>query len=102
MEISVINQTGKEEKKLPLNSAQWSVPLSNYNLSLVNRYYLNNQRQGTKKTKKKGEVSGGGKKPWKQKGTGRARSGSTRNPQFVGGGVVFGPTGQENYSLSIN
>ena len=61
-----------------------------------------NQRQGTKKTKNKGEVSGGGIKPWRQKGTGRARSGSIRNPQFRGGGVVFGPQGEENYSLDIN
>jgi ribosomal protein L4 len=63
---------------------------------------LANQRQGTKKTKTKGEVAGGGAKPWRQKGTGRARSGSIRNPQFRGGGVVFGPTGKENYSLDIN
>jgi large subunit ribosomal protein L4 len=59
-------------------------------------------RQATSKTKKRDEVSGGGKKPWRQKGTGRARAGSTRSPLWVGGGIVFGPTGDQNYKLSQN
>lgn len=61
-----------------------------------------NQRTAGAKTKKRGEVSGGGKKPWRQKGTGRARVGSSRSPIWRGGGVVFGPTGNQNYKLSVN
>lgn len=97
-----IGHQSKVIDKVSLNSAIWEVPLSKWNVSLANRYYLAQQRQGTKKTKNKGEVSGGGIKPWRQKGTGRARSGSIRNPHFRGGGVAFGPTGKENYSLDIN
>ena len=65
-QIDVINQKGEVVNNFQLNSEIWSVPLSRYNISLSNRYYLANQRQGTKKTKKKGEVSGGGIKPWRQ------------------------------------
>lgn len=61
-----------------------------------------NQRQATAKTKVRHEVSGGGKKPWRQKGTGRARAGSSRSPVWVGGGTVFGPVGNQNYTLSQN
>lgn len=64
--------------------------------------YLANGRQNLAVTKTRGEISGGGKKPWKQKGTGRARFGSSRNPIWRGGGIVFGPTGNENYTKSIN
>lgn len=64
--------------------------------------YQANMRQATAKTKKRDEVSGGGKKPWRQKGTGRARAGSSRSPIWVGGGVVFGPTGDQNYTLKQN
>ncbi len=64
--------------------------------------YQANRRQATAKTKNRAEVKGGGRKPWKQKGTGRARAGSNRSPIWVGGGVVFGPTGQQNYSLAMN
>lgn len=101
-QIEIINNKGKVVSNVSSNSTLWQTPLSPKNISLSNRSYLANQRQGTKKTKRKGEVSGGGIKPWRQKGTGRARSGSIRNPQFRGGGVVFGPTGEENYSLSVN
>jgi large subunit ribosomal protein L4 len=66
------------------------------------RVVLANGRHSTAKTKKRGEVSGGGKKPWRQKGTGRARAGSSRSPIWRGGGVVFGPTGVQNHSLSMN
>ncbi|MDR1670114.1 MAG: 50S ribosomal protein L4 [Spiroplasmataceae bacterium] len=101
-QIEIINCKREVVSTISTNSALWQSPLSPQNISLSNRHYLANQRQGTKKTKKKGEVSGGGIKPWRQKGTGRARSGSIRNPQFRGGGVVFGPTGEENYSLNAN
>jgi large subunit ribosomal protein L4 len=101
-QIEIINNKGKVVKNITPNSDLWQTPISPKNVSLSNRCYLANQRQGTKKTKQKGEVSGGGIKPWRQKGTGRARSGSIRNPQFRGGGVVFGPTGEENYSLNVN
>lgn len=100
--VDIINQRGEIVSNFSLNPGIWQVPFSAWNISLANRYYLANQRQGTKKTKSKGEVSGGGKKPWKQKGTGRARQGSIRAPQFRGGGTVFGPQGEENYSLRIN
>ncbi|WNE39977.1 MAG: 50S ribosomal protein L4 [Mycoplasmataceae bacterium] len=101
-QIEIINHKGEVVSNVSSNSILWQTPLSPKNISLSNRSYLANQRQGTKKTKRKGEVSGGGIKPWRQKGTGRARSGSIRNPQFRGGGVVFGPTGEENYSLNVN
>ena len=64
--------------------------------------YQANMRQATAKTKVRSEVSGGGKKPWRQKGTGRARAGSSRSPIWVGGGTVFGPDGRQNYKLSMN
>jgi large subunit ribosomal protein L4 len=102
MEINIINQEGEVVNNFCPNPAIWQTPLSHWNISLLQRYYLANQRQGTKKTKNKGEVSGGGKKPWRQKGTGRARQGSIRAPQWRGGGVVFGPHGVENHSLGIN
>src|SRR5574344_1241729 len=70
-----------------------------YNAVLV---YRSNTRQGTAKTKKRHEVSGGGKKPWRQKGTGRARAGSIRSPLWVHGGIVFGPTGEQNFSIRQN
>lgn len=94
MSINIIN--------LPSDSVIWKAPYSAPAVSLAVRSYLANSRQATSKTKTKSEVSGGGRKPWKQKGTGRARSGSIRNPQFRGGGVAFGPTGKENYHCQVN
>jgi large subunit ribosomal protein L4 len=96
-QIKVINQDN-----LPLNPTVWQVPLSHLNISLANRYYLANQRQGTKKVKSRGEVRGSTRKIYRQKGTGGARHGHRYAPQFRGGGVAFGPTGKENYSLNIN
>jgi large subunit ribosomal protein L4 len=80
----------------------WKAPYSAPAVSLAVRSYLTNSRQATSKTKSKDEVSGGGKKPWRQKGTGRARQGSIRSPQFRGGGIVFGPSGKENYHCQVN
>jgi len=94
MSINIIN--------LPSDSVIWKASYSAPAVSLAVRSYLINSRQATSKTKTKGEVSGGGRKPWKQKGTGRARSGSIRNPQNRGGGVVFGPNGKENYHCQVN
>lgn len=71
-------------------------------LKLAYDSYLANARLASATTKQRGEVSGGGKKPWKQKGTGRARFGSSRNPIWRGGGIAFGPTGEENYTKSMN
>lgn len=81
----------------------FSVEVTNHQL-LKEAYlaYLANQRTNNAKVKSRGEVSGGGKKPWRQKGTGRARFGSTRNPIWRKGGVAFGPTGNENYSIKLN
>lgn len=78
------------------------VPENHELLKLAYTAYLANGRENLAVTKKRGEVSGGGKKPWKQKGTGRARFGSTRNPIWRGGGIAFGPTGEENYTKRIN
>jgi len=101
-QVGVINCQGKIVNKISLNPAIWEVPLSKWNISLANRYYLANQRQGTKKVKTRGEVKGSTRKIYRQKGTGGARHGHRYAPQFVGGGVAFGPTGEENYSLDIN
>ncbi|HJQ07922.1 MAG TPA: 50S ribosomal protein L4 [Candidatus Saccharimonadales bacterium] len=78
------------------------VPQNHELLKLAYTAYLANGRDNLAQTKTRGLVSGGGKKPWKQKGTGRARFGSTRNPIWRGGGIVFGPTGEENYSVKVN
>ena len=92
MEISVIDSEGKVKGKRELNNPLCSAPLKNsFVLHEVVRAYLANQRKGTHSTLTRTEVSGGGKKPWKQKHTGRARSGSTRSPLWRGGGIIFGP-----------
>lgn len=79
-----------------------AMPENHELLKLAYTAYLANGRDNLAQTKTRGLVSGGGKKPWKQKGTGRARFGSTRNPIWRGGGVAFGPTGEENYSIKVN
>src|SRR5882757_6002067 len=86
-----------------LDKAVFGVEVKNHEL-LKQAYvtYLANGRENLAVTKTRGLVSGGGKKPWKQKGTGRARFGSTRNPIWRGGGIAFGPTGNENYSIKVN
>ena len=90
-----------ESTKLPKDIFAVEVP-SHELLKLAYDSYLANARLASATTKQRGEVSGGGKKPWKQKGTGRARFGSTRNPIWRGGGVVFGPRGNENYTKKLS
>lgn len=86
-----------------LDAAVFAVMPENHELlKLTYNAYLANGRDNLAQTKTRGLVSGGGKKPWKQKGTGRARFGSTRNPIWRGGGIAFGPTGNENYSVKVN
>ncbi len=96
-----VKKTVKEEKKMKLNPKVWDIP---YNADLVAQViyvYNSNERKGTATVKSRGDVSGGGKKPWKQKGTGRARHGSSRSPIWVGGGVAFA-SNDRNYSRKIN
>ena len=99
--IDVYNLDRKKVSELTLPDAVFGVEVKDHLLYSVVRYQLAKRRQGTHKTKVRSEVSGGGKKPWKQKGTGRARQGSTRSPQWRGGGVVFGPT-PRSYAFKLN
>ncbi len=101
MKISVKNIKGETVKDLELNSNVWNIEVNDDALKKMIRLQLDSMRQGTKKTKTRSEVSGGGRKPWKQKGTGRARQGSTRATQWRGGGIAFGVNPQ-NYSFKIN
>ncbi len=90
-------------QKTTLPKEIFAVEVKNHELlKLAYNAYLANARTSAARTKTRGEVSGGGKKPWKQKGTGRARFGSSRNPIWRGGGIVFGPRGNENYSLKVS
>ena len=89
--VSVYNTDGKEVGTIELNDAVFGVELNEHLVHMAVVAQLANKRQGTQKAKTRSEVSGGGRKPWRQKGTGRARSGSTRSPLWVGGGTVFGP-----------
>jgi len=96
MKVDLYNQQGEKLKtRVTLNAAVFGVKPNEPLLAQYVRVYLANQRQGTAKVKTRSEVSGGGRKPWAQKGTGRARHGSTRSPLWVGGGVTFGPTPRE-------
>jgi len=91
------------ENKTTLNKEIFAVEVPNHQLlKLAYDSYLTGNRTSAARTKTRGLISGGGKKPWKQKGTGRARFGSSRNPIWRGGGIVFGPTGNENYKLNIS
>ena len=93
----------KSEAKTTLPKEVFAVEIKNHELlKLAYDSYLANNRLSSATTKTRGEVRGGGKKPWKQKGTGRARFGSSRNPIWRGGGIVFGPLGNENYSKKIS
>ncbi len=101
--VAVYNQLGeKAEKKVNLNGDVFGIEPNNQVMFDAVQVYQSNMRQATAKTKTRAEVRGGGKKPWRQKGTGRARAGSNRSPIWVGGGTVFGPSGTQNYKLSMN
>ena len=89
--VAVYNMEGKEVGKMDLNDAVFGVEINEHLVHMAVVQTLANKRQGTQKAKTRSEVSGGGRKPWRQKGTGHARQGSTRAPQWTGGGVVFAP-----------
>lgn len=99
--VSVYNMEGKEVGKMDLNDAVFGVEINEHLVHMAVVQTLANKRQGTQKAKTRSEVSGGGRKPWRQKGTGHARQGSTRAPQWKGGGVVFAPTPRD-YSFKLN
>ena len=101
MKIDVVNKESNVVDSVEINLPQKASNNKGVLFNRVTRTILMNNRQGTVKVKTRGEVAGGGKKPWKQKGTGRARAGSIRSPLFVGGGVIFPPRPKE-YSLKIN
>ena len=99
--VSVYNMEGKEVGTMELSDAVFGVEVNEHLVHLAVVQRLANNRQGTQKAKTRSEVSGGGRKPWRQKGTGHARQGSTRSPQWTGGGVVFAPTPRD-YSFKLN
>ena len=99
--VSVYNIEGNEVGTLELNDSVFGVEVNEHLVHLAVVAQLANKRQGTQKAKTRSEVSGGGRKPWRQKGTGHARQGSTRSPQWTGGGVVFAPTPRD-YSMKLN
>ena len=99
--VTVYNIEGKEVGTIDLSDAVFGVEVNEHLLHMAVVSQLANKRQGTQKAKTRSEVSGGGRKPWRQKGTGHARQGSTRSPQWTGGGVVFAPTPRD-YSFKLN
>lgn len=99
--VNVYNKSGEQIGTIDLMDSIFNIEVNEHAVHMAVTTYLANQRQGTKGTKTRAEVSGGGAKPWRQKGTGRARQGSRRAPQWTGGGVVFAPKARD-YSLKIN
>ena len=99
--VSVYNMEGNEVGTMELNDAVFGVEVNEHLVHLAVVAQLANKRQGTQKAKTRSEVSGGGRKPWRQKGTGHARQGSTRAPQWKGGGMVFAPVPRD-YSFKLN
>ena len=99
--VSVYNLEGKEVETIDLSDAVFGVEVNEHLVHMAVVQQLANKRQGTQKAKTRSEVSGGGRKPWRQKGTGHARQGSTRAPQWTGGGVVFAPVPRD-YSFKLN
>ena len=100
--VKVVNKAGEEVKKLNLAGSGFAVEPHKQAMFNAVQVEQANSRQATAKTKVRHEVSGGGKKPWRQKGTGRAGAGSSRSPIWVGGGTVFGPVGNQNFTISQN
>jgi len=101
MKVLLYSKEGKKKQEVVLNPEIYGVRANDRLLELVRNAYSGNLRKGTVDTKTRGEVRGGGKKPWKQKGTGRARAGSSRSPIWVGGGTVFGPH-QRDYTVNLS
>ncbi len=99
--VSVYNMEGNEVGKMDLNDAVFGVEINEHLVHMAVVAQLANKRQGTQKAKTRSEVSGGGRKPWRQKGTGHARQGSIRAPQWTGGGVVFAPSPRD-YTIRMN
>ena len=99
--VSVYNKEGKEVEKIDLNDSVFAAPVNEHLVHRAVVLQLANKRQGTQKAKTRSEVRGGGRKPWRQKGTGHARQGSIRAPQWTGGGVVFAPVPRD-YSFKMN
>ena len=99
--IKVLNMAGKEVGEMTLSDTVFGAEVKSSVLHAAVRAYLMNQRQGTQSTLTRSEVSGGGKKPWKQKGSGRARQGSTRSPQWIHGGIALGPK-PRSYRVTLN
>ncbi|WP_313019303.1 50S ribosomal protein L4 [Acetoanaerobium noterae] len=99
--VDVLNINGQKVEELELSESIFAAEISEYAVYEVIKNHLANRRQGTQSAKTRAEVRGGGRKPWRQKGTGRARHGSTRSPQWIGGGVVFAPKPRD-YSYSVN
>lgn len=99
--VAVYNMEGKEVDKIELNDSIFGVEINEHLVHMAVLQQLANKRQGTQKAKTRSEVRGGGRKPWRQKGTGHARQGSTRSPQWTGGGIVFAPTPRD-YSFKLN
>ena len=99
--VSVYNMEGKEVGQIELNDSIFGVKINEHLVHMAVVQQLANKRQGTQSTKTRSEVRGGGRKPWRQKGTGNARQGSIRSPQWKGGGVVFAPKPRD-YSFKLN
>ena len=100
--IALLNLKGEKIKDIKLDDNIWGITPNDQVIYDSINLYMANRRQGTHATKNRSEVSGGGRKPWRQKGTGNARQGSIRAPHFVGGGVVFGPSANRNYTKKRN
>ena len=99
--VAVYNMKGEQTGSMDISDDIFDIKVNQHALHMAVVQYLANQRQGTKGTKTRSEVRGGGRKPWRQKGTGRARQGSIRSPQWTGGGVVFAPKARD-YSIKLN
>ena len=98
----LLSLKGEKIKDIKLEDSIWGIKPNDQTVYESVNLYMANQRQGSHKVKTRSEVSGGGRKPWRQKGTGNARQGSIRAPHFVGGGIVFGPTNNTNYTKKMN